>query len=74
MIARLVWQPDDQDAPEALTADIPADQLAEMRSLIGTDQWASSEAVMWINCRAGDEPMAKRLFRLARITSLEPAN
>jgi hypothetical protein len=71
--ARLVWQPADQDDPETLLVDLPEHTVTEMRALIGTRQWAESEAVMWINCRT-DDVTEKRLFRLARITSLEPAN
>lgn len=73
MITRLTWQPDDTPGPEALTADIDAALLFEMRQLIGTPEWAKSEAVMWINCQSGpDQTWGKRLFRLARITALEP--
>ncbi|MGA6223498.1 hypothetical protein ACPESV_24570 [Streptomyces umbrinus] len=72
MITKLIWIPDN-GRPETLTADIPEGLLQQMRDLIGTAEWASSEAVMWINCRTNDgEPMIKRLFRLARITALDP--
>lgn len=72
MIATLIWIPDNGQ-PETLTVDIAAPWLNEFRNLIGTPEWASSEAVMWIPCRTRDDkPMVKRLFRLARITSLEP--
>lgn len=72
MITRLTWQPDDTPGPETLTVDIPEDLLAQMRELIGTARWTSSEAVMWINTKTGDQPWTKRLYRLARITALEP--
>jgi hypothetical protein len=72
MIARLTWIPDNGES-ETLTVDIAAPWLEEFRSLIGTPEWASSEAVMWIPCRTrDDQPMTKRLFRLARIIALEP--
>lgn len=73
MIARMTWQPDDISGPETLTVELPAERVAEMRDLIGTEAWARSEAVMWIPCRpAPGGPMAPRLFRLARITNIEP--
>ena len=72
MIAQLTWIPDNGE-PETLTVDIPEGLLQQMRDLIGTAEWTSSEAVMWINCRTNEgEPMTKRLFRLARITALNP--
>lgn len=72
MIARLTWIPDNGQI-ETLTADIPEPRLTEFHSLIGTPKWATSQAVAWIPCRGGgDQPMTKRLFRLARITALEP--
>ena len=70
---RLTWIPDN-GKPETLVAELSADHLQQMRDLMGTSEWARSEAVMWIKCRVADEPMTKRLFRLARITSLDPAN
>lgn len=72
MIARLTWQPSDTDSPETLTADIPDDLVHQMRELMGTTQWATSEAVAWLSCRSrDDQPFKRRLFRLARITALE---
>jgi hypothetical protein len=71
MTTRLTWIPDNGQ-PETLTADIPEGLLQQMRDLIGTAEWANSEAVMWINCRGSNEPMTNRLFRLSRITALEP--
>lgn len=70
-LAELTWTPDNNQ-PETLTADIPEGLLQQMRDLIGTAEWVSSEAVMWINCQVGDQPWTKRLFRLSRITALEP--
>lgn len=73
MHAHLTWQPPDDDAPETLTVDLPAHLITEMRALIGTPQWAHSEAVMPIPCQTRpDGPMERRLFRLARITAVEP--
>jgi hypothetical protein len=72
MIAHLTWIPDNGE-PETLTVDMPEHRITEFRELIGTPEWAASEAVMWINCRTNEgEPMIKRLFRLARITALDP--
>jgi hypothetical protein len=72
MITRLTWTLD-SGHPETLTADLPETHLTEMRALIGTPEWAESEAVMWIPYRTGPAgPMTKGLFRLARITALEP--
>lgn len=72
MTARLTWTPDNGQ-PETLTVDIAEPWCAEFRKLIGTSEWAASEAVMWIPCRTlPDQPMVKRLFRLARIAALEP--
>lgn len=72
MIARLTWIPDNGQI-ETLTADISEPWLTELRALIGTPEWAKSEAVMWIPCRTTEDGlMTKRLFRLARITALEP--
>lgn len=71
MITRLTWIPD-SGKTETLTVDIPEGLLTQMRELLGTAEWASSEAVMWINTQVGDQPWTKRLFRLARITALEP--
>lgn len=72
MIALLTWQPADTPSPETLTVDIPEPWFTEFRPLIGTDAWASSEAVAWINTRVGDQPWTPHLYRLARITALEP--
>lgn len=72
VLACLTWQPDDTPGPETLTVELPAGRVAEMRELIGTEAWARSEAVMWIPCRHDDGLMAPRLFRLARITNIEP--
>lgn len=70
MIARLTWAPD--DAPvQTLTVDLPAYRITEIRALIGTPEWVTSEAVAWIDYRTGDGPVARGLFRLARITALE---
>lgn len=71
MITRLTWTPDNGQ-PETLITDIPEGLLAQMRDLIGTPEWTSSEAVVWINTKVGEQPWAKRLYRLARITALEP--
>lgn len=74
MIARLTWQPADADAPETLTVDLPPERVAEMRELIGTEAWTSSGAVMQILCQWRPESAwDQRLFRLARITGIEPA-
>jgi hypothetical protein len=71
VIARLTWIPDNGQ-PETLTVDIAEPWLLEFRRLIGTPEWGNSEAVMWLLCRTqDDQPMTKRMFRLARITSLE---
>lgn len=71
MIARLTWAPDDGPI-QTLTVDLPADRITEIRALIGTPEWATSEAVAWIDYRTGtDGPFARGLFRLARITALE---
>jgi hypothetical protein len=70
MIVSLTWTPDN-NRPQTLTADIPEGRVREMRALIGTPEWTSSDAVMWIPCRVGDGPMEKRLFRLARITAID---
>jgi hypothetical protein len=68
----MTWAPDDGPI-QTLTVDIAEAWLKEFRNLIGTPEWAGSEAVMWIRYRTGEEgPMAKGLFRLARITALEP--
>jgi hypothetical protein len=73
VIVRLTWTPDNGQ-PETLTADIPEGLLAQMRDLIGTPEWAGSEAVMWFNTKVCDQSWTKRLYRLARITALEPAD
>jgi hypothetical protein len=71
VITSLTWTPD-SGKPETLITDIPEGLLAQMRDLIGTPEWAGSEAVMRINTKVGDQPWTKRLYRLARITALEP--
>ena len=71
MITRLTWIPDN-GTPETLTVDLPEGLLAQMRDLIGTPEWVASEAVMWINTKVGGQPWTKRLYRLARITALDP--
>lgn len=74
MIARLTWLPADTTTPETLTVDLPPERIAEMRELIGTEAWTTSDAVMLILCQGRPEPTwGKRLFRLARITDVEPA-
>lgn len=72
MIARMVWAPDDGPI-QTLIVDLPDAQLADMRALIGTLEWAQSEDVTWIWYRTalGDAPQ-RGLFRFARITALEP--
>lgn len=72
MITRMTWIPDNGQ-PETLTVDVPEAWISEFPKLVGTPEWANSEAVAWIPCRSHDsEPMTKRLFRLAQITSLKP--
>ena len=71
MIAAMTWAPDDGPI-QTLTVDLPAETIAEIRALVGTPEWARSEAVEWINYRSGDGPFVRGLFRLARITALEP--
>jgi hypothetical protein len=69
----MTWQPDNIPGPETLTVDLAEPWLSEFRTLIGTPEWATSEAVMWIPCQtAPGRPFEKRLFRLARITAIEP--
>lgn len=71
---RLTWQPADSIGPQTVIADIPDYVAQQMRDLIGTSAWTSTEAVMWISCRVrSDELMTKRLFRLARITDVTEA-
>lgn len=74
MIARMTWAPDD-GAVQTLLVDLPETHFTQMRELIGTPEWAQSEAVTWIPYRTnpGDEPQ-RGLFRLARITALEAAS
>lgn len=72
MIARLTWIPDNGQ-PETLTVDMPDFRITEFRELTGTEEWAASETVVWIPYRnRDDQPFVKGLFRLARITALEP--
>lgn len=73
MIARLTWTPDN-GTPETLTVDMPEPRITEFRKLIGTPEWAASETVASIPYRhRDDQPFTKGLFRLARITALDPA-
>lgn len=71
MIARMTWAPDDGPI-QTLLVDLPGAHFTQMRAMIGTPEWAESEAVSWIPYRTapGDEPQ-RGLFRLARITALE---
>lgn len=66
------WAPDDGPV-QTLFVDIIEPQLTEMRALIGTPEWAESQAVMRMPYRTSpkDDPQLG-LFRLARITALEP--
>ncbi|MFF7329709.1 hypothetical protein [Streptomyces sp. NPDC008150] len=74
MLVTLTFAPVDGPT-ETVTADIPPARYAEMRDLIGTPDWTNSEAVAWIWCRTKpSKPMRERLFRLARITAIEPAS
>lgn len=69
MLARLTWTPDN-NTPETLTVDLPAELYDWMRALIGTPEWARSDATQQINVVNGGG--GRRLFRLARITAIEP--
>lgn len=70
MLARLTWTPDNH-TPETLTIDLPAELHDWMRALIGTPEWVRSDACQWINVVTGSGS-ERRLFRLARITTIEP--
>jgi hypothetical protein len=74
MLAQLTWTPDNGES-ETLTIEISEQRYREMRELIGTSEWTSSEAVMWIPYRTnGGDRFTDGLFRLARITALEAQN
>lgn len=68
--ARLTWQPDDTRQPETLTVDMPPARVSELHGLLsaGAD---FGDAVMWIPVRDDAGTYTPRLFRLARITSVE---
>jgi hypothetical protein len=71
--AHLTFQPVGSGGPETVTVDLPADLIAEMRALIGTPQVRASEAAAWVLCQAEPNgPMKPYLFRLARITAIDP--
>jgi hypothetical protein len=68
----MTWAPDDGPI-QALIVDLSEAHLTEMRALIGTPEWAESEAVTWLPYRTSrDHKPQLGLFRLARITALEP--
>lgn len=74
MLAQLTWTPDNGES-ETLTVEVSEQRYREMRELIGTSEWTSSEAVMWIPYRVGNSgSFTDGLFRLARITGLEAQN
>lgn len=70
-LARLTWTPA-ENTPETLIVDLPAHRIPEMQTLIGTPDWARSEAVMWIDTLDTYGRAHPRLYRLARITAIEP--
>lgn len=72
MLVRMTWAPDDGPI-QTLIVDIVEPQLTAMRALIGTPEWAESEAVTWLPYRTSSQHKPQLgLFRLARITALEP--
>lgn len=72
MIARMTWAPDDGPV-QTLIVDLPDAHFTQMRALIGTPEWAESEAATWIPYRVSPDDAPQRgLFRFARITALEP--
>lgn len=75
MIVRLTWQPTGADTPETVTAELPAQAVTNLCQLIA-EPTDLGDRVAWIPTRLDTEPadarFRKRLFRLARITAIDP--